>query len=61
MSHTLLTIDQTADYLGVSKLTIYDWVSKRTIAYVKVGRLLRFRQQHLDTWIEQHTVRPRRG
>ena len=35
----LLTVDETAAYLGISKLTVYDWISKRKIQYVKVGQL----------------------
>lgn len=56
MTSTLLTIEQTADYLGVSKLTVYDWVSQRKITHIKVGRLVKFRQAHLDAWLEKHTV-----
>ncbi|OQW34801.1 MAG: hypothetical protein A4E19_17965 [Nitrospira sp. SG-bin1] len=57
--NTLLTIEQTAEYLGVSKLTIYDWVSQRRIEYVKVGRLLRFKREQLDRWIDKHTIKAR--
>jgi excisionase family DNA binding protein len=55
----LLTVEQTAEYLGVSKLTVYDWVSKRSIEHVKVGRLVRFREQTLEKWVEKRTVKPR--
>jgi len=55
---TLLTVDEAAAYLSVSPLTVYDWVSKRNIEYVKVGRLVRFREQALEKWIEKHTVKP---
>ena len=55
----LLTVDETAAYLGIAKLTVYDWVSKRKIGYVKIGRLVKFDQQTLDKWIDQHTVKPR--
>ncbi len=55
----LLTVTETAAYLGLSKLTIYDWVSKRKIQYVKVGRLVKFDLNTLDKWIDQNTVKPR--
>lgn len=58
MSTTLLTVNQAAAHLGVSPLTVYDWVSSRKIEYVKVGRLVRFRAQTLDRWIEKQTVKP---
>lgn len=54
----LLTVDETAAYLGISKLTVYDWISRRKIEYVKVGRLVKFDQRFLDKWIDQHTIKP---
>ncbi len=59
MSSNLLTMDQASEYLGVSKLTLYGWVSSRKLSYVKVGRLVKFKHEHLEKWIEQHTVKAR--
>jgi len=55
----LLTIDEASEYLGISKLTLYGWVSARKLGFIKVGRLVKFKQEHLDRWIEQHTVMAR--
>ena len=55
----LLTVDEAAAYLGLSKLTVYDWISQRKIEYVKIGRLVKFEQRVLDKWIDLHTVKPR--
>ncbi|MBS0180020.1 MAG: helix-turn-helix domain-containing protein [Nitrospira sp.] len=55
----LLTVEETAAYLGLSKLTVYDWVSQRKIEHVKIGRLVKFDPRVLDRWIDQHTVKPR--
>lgn len=55
----LLTMDEASEYLGISKLTLYGWVSARRLGFVKVGRLVKFKQEHLDKWIEQHTVKAR--
>ena len=55
----LLTMDEASEYLGISKLTLYGWVSARKLGFIKVGRLVKFRQEHLDRWIDQHTVKPR--
>lgn len=54
----LLTVAEAAAYLGLAKLTIYDWVSQRKIRHVKVGRLTRFKQQDLDSWVAAHTIMP---
>ena len=55
----LLTIDEASEYLGISKLTLYGWVSARKLGFIKVGRLVKFKQEHLDTWIDQHTIKAR--
>lgn len=53
----LLTMNEASEYLGVSKLTLYGWVSARKLSFIKVGRLVKFKQEHLDKWIDQHTVK----
>ena len=55
----LLTIGEASEYLGISKLTLYGWVSARKLGFIKVGRLVKFKQEHLDRWIDQHTVKAR--
>lgn len=55
----LLTMDEASGYLGISKLTLYGWVSARKIRFVKIGRLVKFKQQDLDQWIDRHTVTAR--
>jgi excisionase family DNA binding protein len=57
--NNLLTIDEAAKYLGISKLTLYGWVSARKVGFIKVGRLVKFKQEQLDKWIDEHTVKPR--
>lgn len=37
----------------ISPLTLADWRTKRTgPAYIRVGRLIRYRQTDLDAWLE---------
>lgn len=55
----LLTMDEASEYLGISKLTLYGWVSARKLGFVKVGRLVKFKQHDLDKWIDRHTVKAR--
>lgn len=55
----LLTVSEAAAYLGLSKLTVYDWISQRRIEYVKIGRLVKFDHRVLNKWIDQQTVKPR--
>jgi len=52
----LLSVEQAAEYLGVSAGTLRNWLSARRIAYVKVGRLTRLSSETLDRFIAEHTV-----
>jgi excisionase family DNA binding protein len=52
----LLSVEEAADYLGISAGTLRNWISMRRIEYVKVGRLTRFRLSALDRFIVAHTV-----
>jgi excisionase family DNA binding protein len=42
LSSRLLNIDELARFLGVSRKTIYYWVGRAEIPFVRVGRHLRF-------------------
>lgn len=44
----LLSVEEAADYLGISKNTIYAMVSQKRIPYIKVGSRDMFRRESLD-------------
>jgi len=46
-----LTPEETADYLGVALGTIRNWTSQRHIPHVKLGRVVRFHKDELDSWL----------
>ena len=54
----LLTARQVSDLLEVKVETVYDWVSRGAIPYVKLGRLLRFKKAEIFHWVDLHTIRP---
>ena len=53
-SGNLLTPQQAADFLGIKLSTVYNLCMRKTIPFVKIGRLNRFRMQDLNKWIESH-------
>ena len=57
---TPLTILQAAEYLNVSERFMRRLVAERRVAYHKVGKLLRFRSQDLDDFLESGRVEPPR-
>jgi excisionase family DNA binding protein len=55
----LLSVEEAAEYLGISTGTMRNWVSSKRIEYVKVGRLTRVRRTALDQYIAANTVLPK--
>ena len=60
----LLSVSELATYLGVSKNVIFNLTRTRTrnesatpLAYLKIGKALRFRKSSVDAWIAAREVR----
>lgn len=53
MNDKWIGIEQAAEYLGVNKDTIRNWIKKGNgIPAHKIGKLWRFKVSELDSWIE---------
>jgi len=55
----LLTVREAATYLGTTPKTLYSMVWRKQIAFVKIGRSVRFDIRDLEAIIEQSKVKPR--
>ena len=53
---SVLTILELADYLKVSKSTLYKLAQEGKLPGQKVGRHWRFRKQAVDRWLEETRV-----
>ena len=47
----ILTIDELADYLRISRSTLYKLAQEGRVPCQKVGRHWRFRKQAIDRWL----------
>jgi excisionase family DNA binding protein len=56
LNPTLIDIDEVAARLGVSTRYVRRLVAERRIAYLKVGRLIRFDTDVVDAWLEACAV-----
>jgi len=45
-------IEEAANYLGVTKETIRNWIKKTDIPAHKIGKLWKFKASELDTWVK---------
>ncbi|MCK4852475.1 MAG: helix-turn-helix domain-containing protein [Candidatus Omnitrophica bacterium] len=48
----IMTVKQLADYLQINELTIYKKVRIGEIPSIKMGRILRFKKEIIDKWLE---------
>lgn len=46
-----LSVDEIAEHLGVSRDTIYNWITKKMPAH-KVGKLWKFKISKVDQWVQ---------
>ena len=45
-------IEEAANYLGVTKETIRNWIKKTDIPAHKIGKLWKFKISELDVWVK---------
>ena len=51
MDDRWMSVDDIAEYLGVSKDTVYSWVASKGMPGFKVGRFWKFKKEDVDTWV----------
>ena len=52
----LMSIEELADYLGLKKQTIYNWLHNKKISGMKIGKVWRFDKREIDKWLKKHKV-----
>ncbi len=51
-----LNLNELVDYIKVSKSTAYKYCSNGQIPYIKTGKLLLFKKDAIDSWLDQYNV-----
>jgi excisionase family DNA binding protein len=46
-----MSVDEIAQYLGVSKDSVYAWVTNKEMPGHKVGRFWKFKRDEVDQWV----------
>ena len=52
MEKEYLNIKEVSEYLGIKKSTLYFHVENGNIRHYRIGRLIRFKKQDIDHWME---------
>ncbi len=56
MTTQYLSIDEVSLYSGLKKSFLYSLVEAGNIPHYRIGRLIRFKKEDLDIWMESHKV-----
>jgi len=56
MNGALMTIEDLAEYLKVTRRTIYEWLKHNKIPAVKLIGQWRFKKDKIDAWIEDRSL-----
>jgi len=51
MDDRWLSVEEIAEYLGVSKDAVYSWVSTKGMPGHRVGRFWKFKREDVDAWV----------
>ena len=51
MDERWLSVDEIAEYLGVSKDTVYVWINEKGMPAHRMGRLWKFKREKVDGWV----------
>jgi excisionase family DNA binding protein len=51
MEDRWLSVEEIAAYLGISKDTVYTWLTGKGMPGHKIGRLWKFKRDEIDAWV----------
>ncbi|UFJ40407.1 helix-turn-helix domain-containing protein [Brevibacillus humidisoli] len=46
------SLEEVAEYLGVNKDTVRNWIKKQSIPACKIGKLWKFKLSEIDEWVK---------
>lgn len=53
----LMNIEELADYLGLRRQTLYNWLHQKKISGIKIGKVWRFERNEIEKWLKKHKVK----
>ena len=51
-----LDMNECSKYVGITKGTLYVWVCRRKIPYLKIGNLVKFDVQRIERWMKNKEI-----
>lgn len=56
MQDRWLSVEEIAEYLGISKDTVYTWIANKAMPAHRIGRFWKFKRTEIDEWIRRGTA-----
>ena len=53
MEDRWLSVDEIAEYLGISKDTVYTWIANKGLPGHRIGRFWKFKRTEVDEWVHR--------
>jgi excisionase family DNA binding protein len=53
MDDRWLSVGEIAEYLGISKDTVYVWITNKGLPGHRIGRFWKFKRSEVDEWVHQ--------
>jgi excisionase family DNA binding protein len=53
-----LTVKELSKYINIKEKTIYHLVTKGSIPHYRIGKMVRFKKQEIDAWMNSHKAKP---
>lgn len=61
MEKGYFTVEEAAAYLSLSVGTVYNWIHRKKIKYLKLGSAVRISKAYLEDLINKNTINPVRN
>jgi excisionase family DNA binding protein len=55
------SVEEIAEYLGISKETVYRWIDRSKIPAHRVGKFWKFKPSEVDAWIKDGAAADAQG
>ena len=56
MIEQLIDIKELSKLIGVQKPTLYHWVNRKSVPYLKIGGLVKFKPSEVEQWMNSRAV-----
>jgi excisionase family DNA binding protein len=53
MEDRWLSVDEIAEYLGISRDTVYAWIANKGLPGRRIGRFWKFKRAEVDEWVHR--------